>query len=95
MCEPPHVATLMARLRPYVHGLTLTGAGGGGFLFALTRAPVASLWEEMNAQVQRCLKDELGEEEVRADTQLLYSVTLDTEGMVTTLSEGDICKPSE
>uniref|UniRef100_A0A1E1X3Z0 Putative l-fucose kinase n=1 Tax=Amblyomma aureolatum TaxID=187763 RepID=A0A1E1X3Z0_9ACAR len=38
-CEPSFVARLMGLLKPYVHGQLLLGAGGGGFLCALTKEP--------------------------------------------------------
>lgn len=38
-CEPLFVGRLMALLRPHVHGQLLLGAGGGGFLCALTKEP--------------------------------------------------------
>ncbi|NXH20299.1 FUK kinase, partial [Bucco capensis] len=38
-CEPLAVERMMAALRPYVHGQCLAGAGGGGFLYVLTKAP--------------------------------------------------------
>lgn len=38
-CEPLAVGRMMGALRPYVHGQCLAGAGGGGFLYVLTKAP--------------------------------------------------------
>ncbi|XP_068549098.1 L-fucose kinase isoform X1 [Anas acuta] len=38
-CEPLAVGRMMGALRPYVHGQCLAGAGGGGFLYILTKAP--------------------------------------------------------
>ncbi|NXP04191.1 FUK kinase, partial [Thinocorus orbignyianus] len=38
-CEPLAVGCMMAALRPHVHGQCLAGAGGGGFLYVLTKAP--------------------------------------------------------
>uniref|UniRef100_A0A8B9ZK13 Fucose kinase n=1 Tax=Anas platyrhynchos TaxID=8839 RepID=A0A8B9ZK13_ANAPL len=38
-CEPLAVGRMMGTLRPYVHGQCLAGAGGGGFLYVLTKAP--------------------------------------------------------
>ncbi|XP_030907750.2 L-fucose kinase isoform X4 [Melopsittacus undulatus] len=38
-CEPLAVGRMMDALRPYVYGQCLAGAGGGGFLYVLTRAP--------------------------------------------------------
>uniref|UniRef100_A0A8C3EDE7 Fucose kinase n=1 Tax=Corvus moneduloides TaxID=1196302 RepID=A0A8C3EDE7_CORMO len=37
-CEPLAVGRMMDALRPYVHGQCLAGAGGGGFLYVLTKA---------------------------------------------------------
>ncbi|NXK68312.1 FUK kinase, partial [Sylvietta virens] len=38
-CEPLAVGRMMDALRPYVYGQCLAGAGGGGFLYILTKAP--------------------------------------------------------
>uniref|UniRef100_UPI00398EB101 L-fucose kinase isoform X2 n=1 Tax=Pristiophorus japonicus TaxID=55135 RepID=UPI00398EB101 len=38
-CEPSAVRQMMAVLQPHVHGQSLAGAGGGGFLYLLTRKP--------------------------------------------------------
>lgn len=38
-CEPASVRAMMEALRPLVLGQSLAGAGGGGFLYLLTREP--------------------------------------------------------
>uniref|UniRef100_A0A8C5LGP4 L-fucose kinase n=1 Tax=Jaculus jaculus TaxID=51337 RepID=A0A8C5LGP4_JACJA len=38
-CEPLAVQRMMDVLAPYVHGQSLAGAGGGGFLYLLTKEP--------------------------------------------------------
>ncbi|NWH73874.1 FUK kinase, partial [Piaya cayana] len=38
-CEPLAVGRMMDALRPHVYGQCLAGAGGGGFLYVLTKAP--------------------------------------------------------
>ncbi|OXB54282.1 hypothetical protein ASZ78_002909 [Callipepla squamata] len=38
-CEPLAVGRMMDVLRPYVYGQCLAGAGGGGFLYVLTKIP--------------------------------------------------------
>lgn len=38
-CEPASVKAMMEALKPLVLGQTLAGAGGGGFLYVLTREP--------------------------------------------------------
>lgn len=40
LVEPVHVQQLSAAMRPYVHGLSLCGAGGGGFMICITKEPV-------------------------------------------------------
>jgi galactokinase/mevalonate kinase-like predicted kinase len=35
----PEIEELLARVRPYIHGAKLLGAGGGGFLFLVARSP--------------------------------------------------------
>ncbi|XP_064016610.1 L-fucose kinase isoform X5 [Pogoniulus pusillus] len=38
-CQPLAVGRMMAALQPHVYGQCLAGAGGGGFLYVLTKAP--------------------------------------------------------
>ncbi|NWH66112.1 FUK kinase, partial [Geococcyx californianus] len=38
-CEPLAVGHMMGALQPYVYGQCLAGAGGGGFLYVLTKEP--------------------------------------------------------
>ncbi|XP_068943745.1 L-fucose kinase isoform X2 [Petaurus breviceps papuanus] len=38
-CEPQAVRRMMDALKPYVYGQSLAGAGGGGFLYLLTKEP--------------------------------------------------------
>ncbi|KAM4018042.1 L-fucose kinase isoform 2-T2 [Anomaloglossus baeobatrachus] len=38
-CEPLAVRRIMDTLQPHVHGQSLAGAGGGGFLYILTKKP--------------------------------------------------------
>jgi len=43
MCdaEPAAVTRMLAKLRPLIHGATLCGAGGGGFMALITKEPNA------------------------------------------------------
>jgi hypothetical protein len=41
-CEPAHVRSLMKALGPYTLGMSLAGAGGGGFLVCVLRDPLPS-----------------------------------------------------
>lgn len=36
-CEPLVVRQMMDALKPHVYGTTLAGAGGGGFMYVLTK----------------------------------------------------------
>ena len=38
-CEPVLVANMMATIKPYVCGMCLAGAGGGGFMYVITNGP--------------------------------------------------------
>lgn len=40
-CEPLLVRRMMDALLPHVHGQALAGAGGGGFMYILTKEPGA------------------------------------------------------
>lgn len=37
--EPPAVRSLLEKLRPLCHGLSVCGAGGGGFVACITKSP--------------------------------------------------------
>lgn len=36
-CEPAAIRNLMQNLRPHVFGMSLAGAGGGGFFYAIAK----------------------------------------------------------
>uniref|UniRef100_A0A4W3IKW1 Fucose kinase n=1 Tax=Callorhinchus milii TaxID=7868 RepID=A0A4W3IKW1_CALMI len=56
-CEPSAVRRMMAALQPHVHGQSLAGAGGGGFLYILTRKPQQkAAIESILAQSEVCRK---------------------------------------
>ncbi|XP_076863002.1 L-fucose kinase [Brachyhypopomus gauderio] len=69
-CEPAAVRTMMNALRPLTLGQSLAGAGGGGFLFILTRD---AHQEEKVQQILRSTQG-LGDFSV-------HSVELDTDGI--------------
>ncbi|XP_076331169.1 L-fucose kinase-like isoform X2 [Tachypleus tridentatus] len=73
-CEPVAVQNLMTRLKPFVHGQVLMGAGGGGFMCILTKEPDS--WE----QLQTILRSTKGLEKVT-----LHRITIDTEGITVTV----------
>ena len=41
-CTSEVIESLLARLRPYVYGAKLLGAGGGGFLLMCCKSPAAA-----------------------------------------------------
>ncbi|CAL8260183.1 unnamed protein product [Merluccius merluccius] len=69
-CEPGAVRQMMAALEPLALGQTLAGAGGGGFLYLLTRQPL-----QQHAVLQ-LLRDTPGLGDVS-----VHSVELDMEGL--------------
>ena len=70
MCdaEPEAVSRMLAKLRPLVHGATLTGAGGGGFLLLVTKEPDA----------REAVRAALADEQV-----VLHDVCIDQQGLRT------------
>ena len=93
VCEPPHVTAIMERLRPYVYGQTLCGAGGGGFLLGITMEPAKSVWDELEGCVKAALVESLGEEGEVSDIPLLYAVEVDNEGLVMDVGPGPEDRP--
>ncbi|XP_038068725.1 L-fucose kinase-like [Patiria miniata] len=69
-CEPVMVQRMMTALRPHVHGQCLAGAGGGGFMYVLTKEPNAI------GQVREILGSEEGVEDFT-----VHSVQLDQAGI--------------
>lgn len=40
----PEIESLLERVRPYVHGMRISGAGSGGFLFMVCKSPRDAAW---------------------------------------------------
>ena len=72
MCEAmilrSQVSRMLAKVRPLVHGATLTGAGGGGFLLLVTKEPDA----------REAVRAALADEQV-----VLHDVCIDQQGLRT------------
>ncbi len=49
--EPPAIAELCAAFRPFVHGLSIGGAGGGGFVLLLTKLPAVQALPLLQAEL--------------------------------------------
>ncbi|XP_018608232.2 L-fucose kinase isoform X2 [Scleropages formosus] len=69
-CEPAAVRAMMDALRPLVLGQSLAGAGGGGFLFMLTREPLQ----------EKTVKSVLGRIQGLGDFSV-HSVEVDMQGI--------------
>ncbi|XP_063801940.1 L-fucose kinase isoform X2 [Pseudophryne corroboree] len=67
-CEPLAVRKIMDTLEPYVYGQSLAGAGGGGFLYILTKEP------QQRDVIQTLLENTQGLERCSA-----HAVQVDTE----------------
>lgn len=87
-CEPTHVRLLMKALRPYTLGMSLAGAGGGGFLVCVLRDPLleekapsssnnAADIGTLQALVARCVPG-----------AYVTRVTVDQEGLAVVVVEG-------
>ncbi|XP_053497718.1 L-fucose kinase isoform X1 [Ictalurus furcatus] len=75
-CEPAAVRTMMEALHPRVLGQSLAGAGGGGFLFILTR----------DVQQEENVRQVLNSTQGLCDFSV-HSVQIDTEG-ITVVHQG-------
>jgi len=64
----------MGRVRPYIYGAKLPGAGGGGFLFMVCRSPEAAL------SVKAMLEAEPSNERAR-----FFDFDISDEGLVVTV----------
>ncbi|KAM4721903.1 L-fucose kinase [Rhinophrynus dorsalis] len=75
-CEPLAVQRIMDALEPYVYGQSLAGAGGGGFLYILTKEP------DQRDILQKLLENTRGLERCS-----LHTVQIDTETFTVNLEE--------
>ena len=51
-CEPLAVTRMMQTLREHAHGMSMAGAGGGGFLYVLFKKPMSC--EEVKQLLEQC-----------------------------------------
>ena len=70
-CEPDSCGRMMDKLRPYTLGMLLGGAGGGGFMYVLTKEPLS------NEFIATLLQDVDG-----AQDAIVYDAEIDRIGMV-------------
>nr|XP_056718645.1 L-fucose kinase [Euleptes europaea] len=78
-CEPLVVQCMMEALQPHVYGQSLAGAGGGGFLYVLTRQP------RMQEALQRILAETEG-----LGNFSIHTVEVDAAGFQMRLLEEDL-----
>ncbi|GAM18951.1 hypothetical protein SAMD00019534_021260 [Acytostelium subglobosum LB1] len=70
--EPTHVANLINLIKEYVHGYSLVGAGGGGFMVVITK--------EKNTVTRELIKAKLASDE-NFSSVTLHSAEIDIKGM--------------
>ncbi|XP_048751915.2 L-fucose kinase-like isoform X2 [Ostrea edulis] len=75
-CETPIIAKLMAAARPFAYGMCMAGAGGGGFLYVLTK----------DKNQKHLLLDILGTVE-GTEGKEVYECSVDREGLVLTVED--------
>ncbi|XP_041455292.1 L-fucose kinase-like [Lytechinus variegatus] len=74
--EPRVVSKMMAALKPIVHGQVLGGAGGGGFMYVLTKDP------NQATKVREIIAGIEGTQDVT-----VHEVKLDTQGLLVEIEE--------
>ena len=92
-CEPPHITRLMRCLDPFCSGLSLCGAGSGGFLVAICD-------NSLSPQVINDLVDEYKREELQSYPEhsdivnqiSIHSVSIDMSGIHTRQVENRVDK---
>ncbi|XP_038610452.1 L-fucose kinase [Tachyglossus aculeatus] len=82
-CEPLAVRRMMDVLRPHVFGQSLAGAGGGGFLYILTKAP------RQKETLERLLAKTEG-----LGNYSIHLVEVDTQGLCIQLQESELSQAS-
>jgi galactokinase/mevalonate kinase-like predicted kinase len=90
VCEPQHITALMEALRPLAHGMSICGAGGGGFLAIISKDPVSSkgTLKTLEAVVKRSLTNSLNDGVELAQTfPLVSAITVEDEGLSLTVGQ--------
>lgn len=77
--EPPIVQNILSLINPHIAGLSLAGAGGGGFICLLTKQP---------GMIDTIRKELV---HLAADGISIHSASINTEGMRTEILEQQIC----
>lgn len=75
-CEPEFVRRMMDLMAPHLHGQSMAGAGGGGFMFALSKEP------DMSQRMEELIRAKLPE---AAHTRF-HQVEIATDGILVTRS---------
>jgi len=75
--EPEEVTNIIEIIKDDVYGVELTGAGGGGFLFAITKQEDSQdvLWKKINNQLPRPSPD-----------LKLFACQIDSNGLVSKMN---------
>lgn len=54
-CEPSLVKKMMDVIRPHAYGQSMAGAGGGGFMYVITKEPnMSEFLESLIKQLPEC-----------------------------------------
>ena len=81
-CEPNIVKAIMDQLRPHVYGQSLAGAGGGGFMYVITREENA--FETLSNELKK-----VG----MAEKASVHNALIDNEGIVVTVDPSSNDEP--
>ena len=73
--EPPHIASLLAQLSPYCMGLSLCGAGAGGFAVCILRQGALDTQHESSFDALRRVVESLD------PTLSVHRIEVDLEGV--------------
>lgn len=76
--EPPHIAAMLAQLRPLCSGLSLCGAGAGGFATVILKRDVT---ESALRELIDAINEANGEDVAESEKLSVYSVTVDWIGI--------------
>lgn len=72
--EPEEISKIINSITPYVHGCCFAGAGGGGFLFVITKQP--NIHEQLQEILQNLSKQN--------NLYTVHRIEVDTEGLTVT-----------
>jgi hypothetical protein len=91
--EPLHISKLLRLIRPHTVGLSLCGAGAGGFLVAILQQDHSI--EHIEDAIHRYKIESCGEDDFHDDSMKMsiHRISINSQGIHTTTQRGAVITP--